>query len=62
MSAWKAQDAAAFFQGKSSVVVADASGGKALRLKETKGTILEHINKGGLVAYAIIAVGFSRWQ
>jgi biopolymer transport protein ExbB len=58
MSAWKAQDAAAFFQGKSSVVVADASGGKALRLKETKGTILEHINKGGLVAYAIIAVGF----
>jgi biopolymer transport protein ExbB len=55
---WKAQDAAAFFQGKPAVVIADASGGKALRLKETKGTILDHIQKGGPVAYAIIAVGF----
>jgi biopolymer transport protein ExbB len=39
-------------------VLADASGGKALRLKETKGTVLEHIQKGGPVAYAIIGVGF----
>ena len=54
---WNAAEATAFFQGKTGTIVADASGGKALRLKETRGTILEHINKGGLVAYAIIGVG-----
>jgi biopolymer transport protein ExbB len=55
--AWKPEDAAAFFQGKPGMVIADASGGKALRLKQTTGSVLEHIQKGGLVAYAIIAVG-----
>jgi biopolymer transport protein ExbB len=38
-------------------IMADASAGKALRLKETKGTLWEHINKGGMVAYAILGVG-----
>jgi biopolymer transport protein ExbB len=54
---WSREDAQAFFQGKTAAVVADPSGGKALRLRETRGTLLEHIQKGGLVAYAIIAVG-----
>jgi biopolymer transport protein ExbB len=54
---WKPEEAAAFFQGRAGTFLADASGGKALRLKETRGTILEHIQKGGLVAYAIIGVG-----
>jgi biopolymer transport protein ExbB len=58
LRAWNPQDASAFFQGKPATIIADASGGKALRLRETKGTILEHIQKGGPVAYAIIAVGF----
>jgi biopolymer transport protein ExbB len=57
LASWNPQDAAAFFQGKPASIMADASGGKALRLRETRGTILEHIQKGGLVAYAIIAVG-----
>lgn len=58
LSAWKASDAAAFFGGGPGTIIADASGGKALRLKETRGSLLEHIQKGGLVAYAIIGVGF----
>jgi biopolymer transport protein ExbB len=38
-------------------IFADASAGKALRLKETKGTVWEHINKGGVISYAILCVG-----
>ena len=38
-------------------IAADASGGKALRLKETTGTIWEHIRRGGTVAFVIIGVG-----
>ena len=54
---WSHDAAAAFFAGKPSVIVADASGGKALRLKETSGTVWEHVQKGGWVAFAILAVG-----
>jgi biopolymer transport protein ExbB len=54
---WKPADAEAFFQGRPGTVYLDASAGKALRLKETKGTLWQHINKGGVVSYAIIAVG-----
>ena len=57
LPAWKPDDASAFFSGKPGTVMADASGGKALRLKETKGSIIEHVQKGGPVAYAIIGVG-----
>jgi biopolymer transport protein ExbB len=57
LEGWSAGDAAAFFHGRQGTVMADASGGKALRLKETTGTILDHVQKGGVVAYAIIAVG-----
>ena len=57
MASWKPDEASAFFQGRPGTIAADASGGKALRLKETTGSVLDHINKGGLVAYAIIAVG-----
>ena len=38
-------------------MLADASAGKALRLKETKGTVWQHIRKGGLVSYGILCVG-----
>jgi len=54
---WKPEEASAFFQGRTGTVFADASGGKALRLKETKGSLVEHVQKGGPVAYAIIGVG-----
>lgn len=35
----------------------DASLGKALALKKAKGTLVEHIQKGGWVGYAILALG-----
>jgi biopolymer transport protein ExbB len=54
---WRDQDAAPFFAGRPGLIVADASGGKALRLKETTGTVWEHIRKGGLVAFGIVGVG-----
>jgi len=57
LAEWKPEEASAFFQGKTGTIFADASGGKALRLRETKGSLLEHIQKGGPVAYAIIGVG-----
>jgi biopolymer transport protein ExbB len=56
---WSPADAEAFFQGRMGVFLADASAGKALRLKETKGTVWQHINKGGVVSYAILAVGLA---
>jgi len=55
---WRADDAAAFFAGGTGAMIADASGGKALRLEQTRGTWLEHVSKGGVVAYFIVAVGF----
>lgn len=57
LATWKPDEAAAFFTGAPSAIVADASGGKALRLAETTGTVWEHVKKGGIVAYAIVAVG-----
>ncbi len=57
LPAWKPEEASAYFGGKPGTIFADASGGKALRLKETTGSLLDHINKGGVVAYFIIGVG-----
>ena len=57
LPAWRTASAAALFQGGMGTILADASGGKALRLQETKGTVWEHINKGGAVSYAILCVG-----
>ena len=57
MPEWNAADAAAFFQGRPGALPVDPTGGKALRLKEAKGDLWQHINKGGMVAYAIVGVG-----
>ena len=54
---WKPEAVAALFAGQPGSIMADASGGKALRLKATKGNLWQHINKGGVVAYAIVGVG-----
>jgi biopolymer transport protein ExbB len=54
---WKATEAAALATGKDGTVPADPSGGKALRLRQVQGTFLEHVHKGGVVAYIIIGVG-----
>lgn len=54
---WDAATAAPLFQGASGFFMADPTGGKALRLSETRGTLLEHIHHGGIVAYSILCVG-----
>jgi biopolymer transport protein ExbB len=54
---WKPEGATALFQGQPGTILADPSGGKALRLRETKGTILQHIDRGGVVAYILIGLG-----
>jgi biopolymer transport protein ExbB len=57
LSGWKPTEAAAFFAGSPATILVDATAGKALRLRETQGTVWEHIQKGGVVAYAILGVG-----
>lgn len=57
LNGWKPADAEAFFQGNRGTMPADTTGGKALRLQETKGTLWEHIERGGIVSFAIIGVG-----
>jgi biopolymer transport protein ExbB len=54
---WTAAESAALFSGRVGSLPADPSGGKALRLQQTSGTVMEHIEKGGKVAYAIVVVG-----
>ncbi len=54
---WTSAGADALFQGNAGSLPADATGGKALRLKQTTGTVWDHIKKGGYVAFAILAVG-----
>lgn len=54
---WSGPAAEALFQGNVGRIPADATGGKALRLKQTTGTLWQHIEKGGYVAFAIIGVG-----
>ena len=44
-------------QGGQSLLPLDASLGKAISLKEASGTWQEHVEKGGPVGYAIIAMG-----
>lgn len=58
MPGWKKEQAAALFSGQLAKVPVDASGGKALNLRQTKGSLLKHIDTGGAVAYIIILVGF----
>jgi biopolymer transport protein ExbB len=57
LGGWKSADADAFFQGKRGTLMADSTGGKALRLQETKGSVIEHIRRGGIVSLLILMVG-----
>lgn len=54
---WRPAEADAFFQGPRGTMMADTTGGKALRLQETRGTLIDHIRRGGVVSLAILAVG-----
>ena len=55
---WPTAESAALFSGQLGSLPVDPTGGKALRLQQTGGTMLEHVEKGGKVAYAIVVVGF----
>jgi len=57
LRSWKTEQAAPLFKGAEATLPLDPSGGKALRLVEVKGSVLEHIHKGGVVAYAILGIG-----
>lgn len=57
LAQWTAADATAFFSGQKGAMIADPTGGKALRLQQTSGSWLEHVEKGGKVAFLIVAVG-----
>jgi biopolymer transport protein ExbB len=57
LPAWKSERADALFRGEKSTIPADASGGKALRLHETKGGLWKELRKAGLVGYVIMALG-----
>jgi biopolymer transport protein ExbB len=59
LGGWNPTDANAFFEGKRGTFMADTTGGKALRLKETKGTLVEHVQRGGVVSFAILLVGLT---
>lgn len=55
---WERPELAAVAEGRpNGRLKLDASGGKALRLEETRGSIREHIHSGGVVSYLIIGVG-----
>jgi biopolymer transport protein ExbB len=54
---WSAANMQGLFSGGEGTFLADVSGGKALRLREFEGTFADHIRKGGIVGYVIIALG-----
>jgi len=57
LSNWDPDVARDVFSGKPGYFLADATGGKAIRLNEARGSPLDHVKKGGLVGYVIIALG-----
>lgn len=54
---WKPADAAALASGQERVVPADPTGGRALLLRQARGTLMDHIRRGGMVGYVIICLG-----
>jgi biopolymer transport protein ExbB len=57
LDGWAPGDANALFVGQPAAIPADSSHGKALRLRQTSGTVFEHVKKGGVVAYLIVVIG-----
>jgi biopolymer transport protein ExbB len=57
LKTWDAAQAGALMRGEVSAVPADVSGGKALRLLDTKGGLWTELKKGGVVGYVIMGLG-----
>jgi biopolymer transport protein ExbB len=58
IAGWERSQAEPFFRGHPGRLMLDISGGKALRLHETRGSVWHHIQTGGMMAYVILATGF----
>lgn len=54
---WSNADGVALIGGQLSSIPIDVSGGKALQLRQSQGTWVDHIKKGGIVGYSIIGLG-----
>ena len=54
---WTNANGVALISGQLSRVPLDVSGGKALQLRQSQGTWVDHIRKGGIVGYSIIGLG-----
>ncbi len=57
MKKWDSETIENVFVGKAGYFLADATGGKALHLMEARGSSVDHVKKGGVVGYVIIALG-----
>jgi biopolymer transport protein ExbB len=57
MADWDAGTAEALMTGEEALVLTDVSGGRALRLRETRGTLWEEMQKGGIPGYVLMALG-----
>ena len=51
------QDARSLLDGGEVSLPMDVTGGRAMKMEDAKGTVLEHIQKGGMVAYVILGLG-----
>jgi biopolymer transport protein ExbB len=54
---WSASTAGPVFQQGNGFVALDASGGKALALRNSSGSFMDQVRKGGAVSVVILAVG-----
>jgi biopolymer transport protein ExbB len=54
---WPTGEAGPFFRYHPGTALLDASGGKAVQLDDARGSVVEHIRKGGVVGYVIIGLG-----
>lgn len=54
---WRPADALPLADGQEATAFLDPTGGKALSLQQTTGTYWEHVKRGGIMAFVIVAVG-----
>ncbi len=54
---WDGAQAEALITGKASTTPTDVSGGRALRLRETRGSLWQEVQKAGVVGYVIMSLG-----
>jgi biopolymer transport protein ExbB len=58
---WSASEGAKLVSGQTASLPLDASGGKALQLRQARGTLMDQIRAGGPVGHSIICLGTFGW-